>query len=38
MRRELLSWIRLIAFAGGIVALIGGLFALTPAAELIAMR
>jgi hypothetical protein len=38
MWHELLSWVRIIAFAAGVVALVGAFLALTPAAELIAMR
>jgi hypothetical protein len=39
MRREILSWLRLLALAVFVVALVGGLVALTePAMQLVALR
>jgi hypothetical protein len=39
MRREILSWLRLLAFAALVVVLVGGLVALTgPAGQLVALR
>jgi hypothetical protein len=39
MRREILSWLRLLAFAAFVVALVAGLVALTePVGQLIALR
>jgi hypothetical protein len=39
MRPEILSWLRLLAFAAIVVALVGGLVALTdPVMQLVALR
>jgi len=39
MRREIVSWLRLLALAAFVVALVGGLVALTdPVMQLVALR